>query len=473
MMKFIYENQGTNTYLVYNVKPEDILDTSSLGMLTNNTIPGLASTLYTQKDNEKIIKYNVSTKVSAKQFFSGRVNKKRLLGVFSGIIEAMLASEDYMLDTNTILLDLDYIFTDVTTGETILICLPISNLENTGVDLGKFLKEIMFSIQFDSTENCDYVAKIINYLNSTLVFSLLDFKKIIDGIRNEVKVAVVAEKQPVVQKMSRQPATPVQMVKESIPEISVPQFSNSVPQQLVSEKEEKAVSDEKQISLLYLLQHYNKENAALYKTQREAKKNAKNKAKTKEKAKNTTQNPLFNVPGMENDVPMMSINEIPKEPERKMTHQESVMESMGQPKVEILQQKIITPIIRSSQADFGETVVPDEESESTVLLDSSEEQAFYAHLIRQKTNEKIEMKGSLLRIGREKDYADYCIADNPAIGRSHAYIIERNGEYFVVDTNSKNHTYVNEIRIQSNVEEKLMHGTSVRFANEEFIFYTH
>ena len=109
MNNFTFENQGTNTYLVYTVSPEDAVDTMSLGMLTNNTIDGLASTIFMQLDMTKYIKYNVSAKVSAKQIFSGPVNKKRLIGVFSGIVNAMLAAEDYMIDTNSILLDLDYI----------------------------------------------------------------------------------------------------------------------------------------------------------------------------------------------------------------------------------------------------------------------------------------------------------------------------------------------------------------------------
>ena len=50
MWNFKYENQGANTYLVYSVPPDNIVDTLSLGMLTNNSIPGLAKTLYTQMD---------------------------------------------------------------------------------------------------------------------------------------------------------------------------------------------------------------------------------------------------------------------------------------------------------------------------------------------------------------------------------------------------------------------------------------
>ena len=63
-MQLFFENQGNNTYLTYKLGAEDELDTMSLGMLTNNRIPGLAATLFTQIDTEKFVKYNVSAKVS-------------------------------------------------------------------------------------------------------------------------------------------------------------------------------------------------------------------------------------------------------------------------------------------------------------------------------------------------------------------------------------------------------------------------
>lgn len=67
-MSFSYENQGTYTYLVYSVEENEI-DTVCQGMLTNNKIPGFANTLFTQKDDEMYFKYNITSKVSVKQFF--------------------------------------------------------------------------------------------------------------------------------------------------------------------------------------------------------------------------------------------------------------------------------------------------------------------------------------------------------------------------------------------------------------------
>ena len=111
-MEFTYENQGTNTYLCCDLTDMEI-DTMGLGMITNNRIPGFVHSIFTQIDDRKLIKYNVSSRVPMKQFFSGPVNRKRLLNVFAGIAEVLTVSEEYMLDMNSVLLDMDYIFIDV------------------------------------------------------------------------------------------------------------------------------------------------------------------------------------------------------------------------------------------------------------------------------------------------------------------------------------------------------------------------
>ena len=65
---------------------------------------------------------------------------------------------------------------------------------------------------------------------------------------------------------------------------------------------------------------------------------------------------------------------------------------------------------------------------------------------------------------------DYFIADNTAISRSHANIHTENGEYFIEDTNSTNHTYINGKLINSNVKTKIVSGDKIRLANEDFTF---
>lgn len=297
MRELKYENQGTNTYLVYEVTDQDIVDSISLGMLTNNKILGLAQTIFIQSDNRKFVKFNVSAKVSVSQFFSGAVNKKRLLAVFRGIVNAMLSAEDYMLDLSSIILDLDYIFTDVSTCETVLICIPVSNDKTKMADMKEFFRKIIFNIQFDSEENGDYVTKIINYLNSTAVFSLDTFNSLLGEIQSVAVQPVVAKTRvnsqsvvaPVNQTREQLHTLPVvsQATPEKVAQQTIPSAKFNTKGMTIPPKKDHNTSvepQEKEISFFYLMQHYNKENAAAYKAQKQAKKQAASEVKEKKSA---------------------------------------------------------------------------------------------------------------------------------------------------------------------------------------------
>lgn len=542
MRELNYENQGTNTYLVYEIKETDVVDSMSLGMLTNNRINGLAQTIFTQMDSTKYIKFNVSAKVSVAQFFMGAVNKKRLLGVFKGIADAILASEDYMLDVNNMLLDLDYIFTDVSTCETVLLCLPVMDEDCAIADMRSFFRNIMFSTQFDQTENCDYVARLINYLNSTPIFSMADFRELVVSLLSGESIQPVEQPasqpmsqitpQPVQQatQVSQQPApqpivqpTP-QIVSQPVqqpvsqpvaqPKIEIPTpqpVAKNVVQADVSMDEDKA-SAEPQITMMGLLRNFSKENMALYKAQKEAQKAApkpekvkekKDKKDKKEKVKPVASpNAGFAIPGQAPSTPMVSeiskqsvvTSQQPKvsasagstmkpiqatvfKPSNEKTQEQpAISQSTPQP---VVQPVTSSPTILPSQmafngAGFGETTVLGTPAigETTVLSQAQNPmQPVTPYLLRNKSSEKILLTKPSFRIGKEKSFVDYFIADNTAISRCHAQIVNHDGGYYVVDTNSTNHTFVNGMMINSNEEVKLSDGDKVRLANEDFEFH--
>lgn len=507
-MSFTFENQGTNTYLVYEIGVNDELDTMSLGMLTNNSIPGFAAASFTQMDTTKYIKYNVSAKVSVAQLFSGAVNKKRLVGVFSGIVDAMLSAEDYMLDTNNLLLDLDYIFADVSTCETVVVCLPVMNGEHKNPELGMFFKNIIFNTQFDQTENCDHVAQILNYLNSNPVLSLADFKELLEKIGKSNEPAKVVQPKPAVSEPARVATTVAAPQQPVVPPVAPTNGTGGQAQPAVRPKHENLqfgsnytsagqpvapgkidksnlpkapqVQEEKPMSMFYLLQHYSKENAAIYKAQQEAKKAKKSGAAApvtqpaQPKVAPKQANAAFAIPGKQESVsPAFAVPgqpqgvapaQKPAQPAVRVDAQPAVPKQVAAP---VYQQ----PVSANRPINFGETtVLGGSIGETTVLGAAAEPNRVDPHLIRVKNNEKIPLNKPVFRIGKERSYVDYFISDNTAISRSHANIVNHNGEFFVVDTNSTNHTYVNGGMIPSNVETKLSHGTKIRLANEDFEF---
>lgn len=549
MKDLYYENQGTTTYLVYKIKENDQIDTMTLGMLTNNKIPGLVPTTFTQMDKDKYIKFNVSAKVSASQFLSGTVKRKQLLGMFRGITEAMVAAEDYMLDKNDICLNADYIFADVSTCDSLLICLPVKASDG-GSPLAEtaeknegpveFFRNIMFTTRFDRTEDCGYVAGIMNYLNTTSVTDMRDMKQILDGLDRQttetpltpVQGQMMAQpggqsygqsmQQPAGQlfdqaqsfeqvpsfgqaqlfEQSRSDAQDMVAVGNVVPMPAGKPVQN--PSGTVSPKKAKSTAkkaeksnQEKQpenpadntpeMTFMYLMQHYSKENKAIYDAQKEAKKqkNDKKSTKTKEKPASKSDkksqanaNVGFVVPGMDGTAvpPVQPVAPQPKvraasvqssQPQPTVTQ---VPPMQAQPQPTIMQ----TPPMQPQMPVMSETtvLVSPMIGETTVLVNGQlpGQNQMIPFLIRRKGNEKISLNKPVFRIGKERSYADYFIGDNTAISRSHANIVSRDGEYYLIDTNSTNHTFLNGQMIQSNVETKLAHGDTIRLANEDFEF---
>ena len=473
-----------------------------------------------------------------------------------------------------------------------------------GIFKEKLFKNIIFNTQFDQTENCDYVAQILNYLNSSPVLVLPDFKELLDKIGKEQKPAMVAQPKPV-ETAPAQPAVHVAAPQQPVAP-NYPPVNTAAPQQPVSRARHEnlqfganytstgrlqnppkpakaeppkpapapaAAPEEPGMSMFYLLQHYNKENAAIYKAQQEAKKNKKNAAaaaapqpvKQKPGAKQPNvvfadpgkpapapggfavpgkqppaapggfavpgkQPPAapggFAVPGKQPPAPggfavpgkqppaapggfavpgrqtVPGGFTVPSKPAAAPGQMQGGMPPVQKPAqpanaapqnaaprqaaapayqrpAPAYQQPAPTyqqpaPAYQQPQGNainFGETTVLSAGiGETTVLGGATEVNHTEPHLIRTKNNEKIPLNKPVFRIGKERSYVDYFISDNTAISRSHANIINHNGEFFVVDTNSTNHTYVNGGMISSNVETRLSHGTKIRLANEDFEF---
>lgn len=560
-MSFTYENQGNNTYLVYKIGASDNVDTMSLGMITNNKIDGIVPTLFTQSDTDRFIKYNISAKVSAKEFLSGVVNKKRLLGVFISVLKAIKSTEEYMIDARRLLIDLEHIYVDVSKCDAMLVCLPLVR-QNESVNIPMFFKQIMFSTQFDQNENCDYVAQIINYLNSTPVFSVDAFEKLLmdidaDNLNIAASKAVVGQQKPVQPQSQSQSQQPKPM-QPAMNQLKNAQVQTNMPSQgkMQSQRETQSANNvvqpnqvnfavpnmnpqnqnrinnnvqmgtnisgtyvettsEKQMSMFGLLTHYSKENKQIYerqKAQRKAQKEAEKNGAAMPGQNVKASNASFAIPGQPQQQrpqpaqaqPQPVMPQQPQQqfvqPQRQFTQSNQPQRQFAQPQpMPQAQQKPVQQVQPQSvqnqntntgmtgnpsvppqilenmtkAGNFGETTVLGVGSEAgeTTVLGTSQAQIIKPYLLRIKNNERIELNKPVFRIGKERSYVDYFVSDNTAVSRSHANIINKDNDFYIVDTNSTNHTYVNGSMIQSNVETKIEHGTKIRLANEDFEFF--
>lgn len=126
----------------------------------------------------------------------------------------------------------------------------------------------------------------------------------------------------------------------------------------------------------------------------------------------------------------------------------------------------------AGRSDFGVTTVltSDTYGETSILKDDPQVSSIQPYLIRLKNREEISLNRPVFRIGKDRDTVDYPVSDNTAVSRRHAEFIIKDGNCYVMDMNSTNHTYINGKMIPSNAEMVLRDGDRICLANEEFQF---
>ncbi len=107
--------------------------------------------------------------------------------------------------------------------------------------------------------------------------------------------------------------------------------------------------------------------------------------------------------------------------------------------------------------------------EGTALL-TQQKEVLQAYLLRLGNSTRIDINKSLFRIGKGREQVDYLVT-NHVVSRLHAYIIWRNGAYFINDNNSTNGTFVNGRQIKRNQDYQIYNGDIIMLANEGFEFH--
>lgn len=111
-----------------------------------------------------------------------------------------------------------------------------------------------------------------------------------------------------------------------------------------------------------------------------------------------------------------------------------------------------------------------EDGIGTVILQNRKTDNVVAYLIRKQTNEIFKIIGRECIIGKDESSVDICISDNNSISKIQAKIKKENDNYYISDCNSANHTYLNEMRLESEKYSIVKDGDIIRFGNEEFVF---
>lgn len=528
-MDFSYETIGSSSYLVATFEGGQGIINYQLQMLTNNNIKNVIQANKRQKNEDILVSYNITSKISLEQATNkGKITKAGLINIIEGAIAAFEDISEYQLVNSGIVFDEKYIFVKPGTYEPSFIYLPCYMEDVGGESIKKFLISLIVGSKVEIT-NDSFVQTLLDTLNKP-AFSVNDLKKLCNDFKmskatqpkkqESVQQPVVTPVKPIVQTPSPQnriptPEKPVQQPERpSAPPIGM----RPIPEVKKSKEKDKPQKEEftkkksktplflalqivllGAIAAIFLSGALNNDDGTLNTTYlfgvaliaiaidfviyREMFVNNKNKdSKENKKATNTqkkgTKTPTVAMPGRSvpskpavpgKEPPKPSVNppmrNIPQKPEQ--SAQRIEQKPVQVPVAPSVPQSVYTAPSPTTQ--YGQ--VSDFESEDTVVLDDNSSEGAYLEFFDNGLMTKIKLNKESILVGKLRGQCDFVINNNK-ISRMHAEFITRGNEYFVKDYNSMNGTYINgsSQRITNNVEYQIFNGDRITLANVDMTF---
>ena len=103
-------------------------------MIKHNRIKGIFPLTFTQVDDKKYIKFNTSSKINVRQLLLEEITKERFINILYNLVSSIIDTEEYMIDRGYLLINPEYIFIELTTNETFLICFPFKKHKNNNIN---------------------------------------------------------------------------------------------------------------------------------------------------------------------------------------------------------------------------------------------------------------------------------------------------------------------------------------------------
>lgn len=390
---------GEKDFLSYQVKVMESIDTVEVGMMKNNNLSGLLPFSDAQNNDAVTLMYDITRKITLKQFFGGVVRWEDLSKVFGDIATILADSERYMMNPEHFLLSEEQIYVDVQTREPQILFIPLENETESMTTWRQFMLNVLNSITYDSRDSDENLAALRTLIIDDSI-SLSQFSKKVLSIcgENNKENVFVPSKENEENKSDMGGFIPNPVIENM--EKSRPKFN--VPSDVVSD----------------------------FGTTQKKKKTKGSKGLFRKKK--TPVSDEFEIPGQE------KVASFPKSHGKRDENQMEMSQIQDIAATELIEEEI---------------------------------SVFRPMILEKSTGKSIAIDKPEFRIGREPGVVEHLVT-NQTVGRLHASIVLDNigKKAFIRDANSKNGTYVDGKRIQSNINVPLENGVSFRLGKEEFLY---
>lgn len=512
-LEFDYESNASGNFLVISVDTSEDIHHYQVGILANNPNKNILPLDIRQKDEKHNLYYNITSKLSLAQYLKrNKIDKSRFVSIFSGITKTILSSKNYLFSENSFLLAEDYIYVSPNNLEIALAYLPfnVDGQLNINFILKEFTKNfIINSANIDESSNDNFIQRVINLLKLDNLH-ILEFEKLLNEL----------EQSKVPKNYYKVPGKPSNQSSEQIKHIPSPplksqnikpsHFTKSdIPVNIPAKKSNLKIPPKSDASVLK-----KQKNKPLVNSPENKQLNFKYKSNTiifgsllqlaiiigsilllASSALDFLGNDITtnivaivilagalslllwkNILNEKNAIDDISIkkhdsklplNNTTKKPKVNTNKREIISFSQGKNSfIKGVQSNVHGVNLNISDQT---TLLSPRHLDETTLLSPQESSPPYLQSNENGVLEEIKITKPEFLIGRLRGQVDY-ISQNRAIGKVHAEITIRDGKFFLKDLNSKNGTYLNSKRLNSNIEYEIQNNDTVIFANSGYIF---
>ena len=459
--------------LIYEVLDNEKIDNVSIGMMKNNDIKALFPIDIITNDTRVEFKYRLGAVKTLNEYISDELTKENLLEIFENICNGIRCVEEYMLFEEQVILDNDYIFFD---GNNIrLILLPVIN-GKSNITLKVFLKNLLLDMMVKNDKAAYFASDITKQLSKEENLSYDKFLNLLDLLKNKRYTEKPGTRTEEVREERREKKGLSERKVFNIEEnISKPVQARQYQGHINFEKNDNSY---KSISIPNIGVPDTSFDKQSQKTEKKKGLFGFGKVKSADSLNETgsdrSNNNNLLIPGREEPINVgnQNINEGNQNINvgNQNKKEKKKFSLFGKKKEK--ENKVTESVMQVPKAVYGETTVlqsPANMGETTLL--GFAPNIIKSFLIWRRTGEKIVIDKSDFRIGREKNYVDFCIDDNSSVGRNHAEIIQKDGAYFIRDLRSLNFTRVNGEKVSPSIEVELWDNDIISLANEEFEFH--
>lgn len=443
-----FDNDSAYSYLVLKLDSDIKLLNHQTEIICQN--PNLAFVpFHIRREDENVsIYYNITSKISLSQYLERKsLNKKELLDLLKNITKNLMLHANYLLDISSFVMDSDFIYINPATAEVSLVYIPVSLDRDAMKAYIDFLKDLVVnSASVDDSAGDNYLQRILNFLKSDS-FSLNDFNRLITDLRNSEPLYEYRE-----WTTNEEPSAGM----------NIPDGRNSKEKAYEDTGKKKYIQ---RIVFLQLLIVIPAVLACLFMIYRKS-------------------GDMVSIAGVliiAAALDILAMKRLAGELGNKASiddRRDEIINNhryIGQKesKSGVNCHDNVQKRSGSSNKKRYQTSFPEHDvlkaCDTIMISEVPKDCCPYLESIGSHTVERVIINKDKFIIGRLGSMVDYIVQGN-TVGKLHAEIFAKEGTYYIRDLNSKNGTYINDVRIPSNKEHEINSNDRIRFSNYEYVF---